>query len=83
MILKLESIGVKGTELEWFKKFLKCRKQSTKFKGQISGEKVVPIGLPQGTSLSVILFILYIDSLTKVPQYGSVILFAGDTPWLL
>lgn len=37
------------------------------------------IGLPQGTALSVILFILYIDSITDVPKNGSLILFADDT----
>ena len=55
------------------------RKQQTKYKTKFSAEIEVPIGLPQGSTLGVILFNIYIDSITKVPQNGSIVLFADDT----
>lgn len=79
LLMALETIGICGTELEWFRSYLEGRKQRTKFNGHISHEIDVEIGVPQGTALSVILFIIYIDSITKVPKHGSVILFADDT----
>lgn len=62
MIRKLEKIGIKGIELKWFCSYLKNRKQQTKFKGHVSKELNVDIGLPQGTALSVILFLFYMDA---------------------
>lgn len=74
---QLSAIGVTGKELEWFKNFLSGRRQQTKFKGSVSKLIEVPIGLPQGTALSVILFIIYINNITKLKLNGSVILFAA------
>lgn len=79
MTLKLHEIGVRGVELKWFESYLDSRKQQTKFNGKMSKKIDVPIGLPQGTALSVILFILYIDNITKTTRYGSIVLFADDT----
>lgn len=79
MLEKLENIGINGIELKWFTNFLSSRKQCTKFKGAISKELEVPIGLPQGTQLSVYLFLLYINDLVYVPDLGEIVLFADDT----
>lgn len=79
MLLKLQSIGVTDKELKWFTNYLKARRQQTKYKYEMSNECDVPIGLPQGTSLSVVLFIIYIDNITKLDLNGSVVLFADDT----
>lgn len=79
MLQKLEQMGVDGVELNWFRSYLNSRKQQTKFKGHTSNEINIEIGLPQGTALSVILFLIYIDSITKVPMHGSIFLFADDT----
>lgn len=43
----------------------------------------VPIGIPQGTALSVILFIIYIDNITQIPKNGSIVLFADDSVLLV
>lgn len=79
MIEILKSIGVRDVELSWFESYLTTRKQQTKYKNKVSTENEVPIGLPQGSTLGVVLFNLYINSITKVPQNGSVVLFADDT----
>lgn len=79
LLEKLQALGVKDVELRWFASYLTARKQQTKFKNNLSNELEVPIGLPQGSTLGVILFNLYIDSITKVPKHGTLVLFADDT----
>lgn len=79
MLMKLKKYGITGTELELFKNYMSDRKQKVKFKEAISGETEVSIGLPQGTALSVILFILYINDIVNVPVHGSISLHADDT----
>lgn len=79
MILKLEKYGIKNDELNFFKNYLSARKQRTKFKNSTSREEEVPIGLPQGTALSVVLFIMYINDLAKIPIHCKIVLFADDT----
>lgn len=79
MIDKLENMGITGIELKWFKDYLNERKQYTKFKGCSSNESEVQIGLPQGTQLSVYLFLLYINDITELPDLGEIVLFADDT----
>lgn len=78
MLKVLNSIGIKEVELRWFNSYLNNRKQNTKFNQQISTEREIPIGLPQGTALSVILFILYIDGISKIVKKSTVTLFADD-----
>lgn len=69
---KLENIGIRGVELRWFENYLNDRKQQTKFKDKQSNRINVEIGIPQGTALSVILFLIYIDSITKIPLDGQI-----------
>lgn len=83
MIMKLEEYGIINNELNWFANFLNNRKQKTKYKNQISNEIIVPIGLPQGTSLSVILFVLYINDIVRVPKYSKIVMFADDTALII
>lgn len=59
LLKKLESFGIKGNELDWFGSYLKNRRQRTKYKNTMSDEIDVPIGIPQGTPLNVLLFMLY------------------------
>lgn len=79
MLNELDSIGIKDEELNWFASYLSERQQNTKFDDFFSENEEIPIGLPQGTALSVILFILYIDCINKVVKNGSLNLFADDT----
>ena len=79
LLQKLERLGIKGRELEWFKSYLSHRTQSTKFGGVVSTEADVDIGLPQGSKLAAILFILYINDIKECLQFLKLILFADDT----
>lgn len=78
LLNRLKSIGIKDTELDWFTSYMDARKQQTKFKSATSSELDIDIGVPQGTALSVILFNLYINNITKIPVHAQVVLFADD-----
>lgn len=79
MAIKLENIGIVGEELNWFKSYMNNRKQKVNYNNKFSNVNDIPIGLPQGTQLSVILFLLYINDIAKATDFGKIYLFADDT----
>lgn len=58
---------------------LKLFMQKTKYSSSCSQSIDVRLGLPQGTALSVVLFIMYINDIAKIPIHCKIILFADDT----
>ena len=77
LVKKLEGYGIKGSLLLWLKNFLKQRQQRVVINGNLSKWTDVLSGIPQGSILGPILFILYINDLPGV--VGSVCkLFADD-----
>ena len=75
---KLEFYGLKGKAKTWFKNYLTGRQQYVSIDGTNSTKKYVSMGIPQGSVLGPILFLLYINDLpnaTKLFTY----LFADDT----
>lgn len=79
MLLKLNSIGIDENELKWFRNHFIDRKQKTKVNSEYSDEQTVPIGLPQGTALSVLLFIIYINDIAYATDQSKIVMFADDT----
>lgn len=76
---KLKSYGINGTELKLFENYLNDKKQQVKFKNETFEDTNVPIGLPQETALSVILFSLYINNMMNVSRNCTTLLYADDT----
>jgi len=79
MIETLEKAGVRGITLNLFKSYLSDRTQCVRVVDSISGEEIVEFGVPQGTVLGPILFILYINNLFSVESLGELICFADDS----
>ena len=79
LLYKLDWYGIRGKALEWFKSYLSSRKQYTEYKGTKSDEHVLTHGVPQGSVLGPLLFLLYVNDLPNFINKGRCILFADDT----
>jgi hypothetical protein len=79
LIRKLEKYGVKGSELTWFREYLDERQQSVKIGDVLSSWSPVQCGIPQGSILGPLLFILYVNDLPTVVENSRVKMFADDT----
>ena len=79
LLAKLEFYGVRGVALQWFKSYLSCRTQFVQYNGYNSSSKYIKCGVPQGSILGPLLFLLYINDLCNVSKALDFILFADDT----
>ena len=75
--------GIRGVANKWFQSFLEDRKQFTSLQGSKSAEKPIKYGVPQGSVLGPLLFILFINDLHKALEFSSVHHSADDTNPLL
>ena len=81
LLLKLKSYGLSRQLLLWIEHWLIGRKQRTQINGKRSAWIDVKSGTPQGTSLSTILFLIYIDDIDNILEKFSILVskFADDT----
>jgi hypothetical protein len=79
LLTKLEYYGVRGTALEWFRNYLSNRTQYVSYHGINSTHHNVTCGVPQGSVLGPLLFIIYTNDLPNSLYYSNCILFADDT----
>ena len=79
LIDKLNAYGIRGTANDWFKSYISNRQQFVQIGDTKS--KILPIrcGVPQGSILGPLLFIIYINDITKVSKLFDLIMFADDT----
>ena len=79
LLHKLEYYGIRGTALNWFKSYLNNRHQFVEYDGVQSDSLPICTGVPQGSILGPLLFIIYINDIHLASSKFTAILYADDT----
>jgi len=84
LLIYLNKIFIKGKALLLFKFYLDCRRHRVKLDDILSESKTMTCGVPQGTVLSLLLYIIYVMELSNLKLDGSIIYsYADDTAFVV
>ena len=79
LLQKLYHYGVRGVALQWFQSYLSDRQQYVTYNGVSSNMKKIKCGVPQGSILGPLLFLIYINDLADICKNVFSIFFADDS----
>ena len=76
---KLEHYGIRDVALRWIKSYFSCRQQFVQLNVACSAKQTIKCGVPQGSILGPLFFILYMNDLPYASKLTQPLLFADDT----
>ena len=79
LLYKLNHYGIRGLALQWLTSYLTNRKQLTYVNAEYSEQSTVNIGVPQGSVLGPLLFLIYVNDVFRCNVNLTTRLFADDT----
>ncbi len=83
LLSKLEHYGIRGIANGWFKSYLSNRQQFVSINGFDSKKQKMKLGVPQGSVLGPLLFLIYINDLHHALKFSTIHHFADDTNLLI
>ena len=78
LLHKLKACGIRGKLLDWLKDYLTDRQQRVIINGEYSDWGNIEAGVPQGSVLGPLLFLIFINDITYVIKHCKIRLFADD-----
>ena len=78
LIHKLKKLGITGILLKWFTSYLEDRSQCVVINGKVSEQRKLEAGVPQGSILGPLLFLIYVNDINDVVTTSQLRLYADD-----